>query len=154
MTIDEYAKKAIATLIGTHEYGEIDARLMAQVLGLVGESGEVAEKFKKLVRDKQGILTDDDRTEILKELGDVLWYVNAVAHLLGSSLEEVAQMNNQKLASSCTGGVIIADHSTTPRDSSLSVIPIMIVCSVCACVAWRTTRRVCMPQAAAASRLF
>ncbi|QCT40994.1 nucleoside triphosphate pyrophosphohydrolase family protein [Candidatus Saccharibacteria bacterium oral taxon 488] len=99
MTIDEYAKKAIATLIGTHEYGEIDARLMAQVLGLVGESGEVAEKFKKLVRDKQGILTDDDRTEILKELGDVLWYVNAVAHLLGSSLEEVAQMNNQKLAS-------------------------------------------------------
>lgn len=46
MTIDEYAKKAIATLIGTHEYGEIDARLMAQVLGLVGESGEVAEKFK------------------------------------------------------------------------------------------------------------
>ena len=72
---------------------------MAQVLGLVGESGEVAEKFKKLVRDKQGILTDDDRTEILKELGDVLWYVNAVAHLLGSSLEEVARMNNQKLAS-------------------------------------------------------
>lgn len=98
-TIDEYAKKAIATLIGTHEYGEVDARLMAQVLGLVGESGEVAEKFKKLVRDKQGILTDDDRTEILKELGDVLWYVNAVAHLLGSSLEGVAQMNNQKLAS-------------------------------------------------------
>ena len=69
------------------------------MLGLVGESGEVAEKFKKLVRDKQGILTDDDRTEILKELGDVLWYVNAVAHLLGSSLEEVARMNNQKLAS-------------------------------------------------------
>ena len=99
MTIDEYTEKAIATLIGTHEYGDIDARLMAQVLGLVGESGEVAEKFKKLVRDKQGILTDDDRTEILKELGDVLWYVNTVAHLLGSSLEEVAQMNNQKLAS-------------------------------------------------------
>ena len=46
MTIDEYTKKAIATLIGTHEYGDVDARLMAQVLGLVGESGEVADKFK------------------------------------------------------------------------------------------------------------
>ena len=41
----------------------------------------------------------DDKAEIVKELGDVLWYVNAVAHLLGSSLEEVARLNNEKLAS-------------------------------------------------------
>ena len=45
MDINEYSKKAIATLVGEHNYGEISAQLMAQVLGLVGESGEVAEKF-------------------------------------------------------------------------------------------------------------
>ncbi|MDO5344072.1 MAG: nucleoside triphosphate pyrophosphohydrolase family protein [Candidatus Saccharibacteria bacterium] len=99
MTIDEYTEKAISTLLGTHAYGKITPTLIAQVLGLCGESGEVAEKFKKLIRDKQGEVTEADRQELLKELGDVLWYVTAVAHLLDSSLEEVAQLNNAKLAS-------------------------------------------------------
>lgn len=76
---------------------DMDATLMAQVLGLVGESGEVAEKFKKLIRDKKGQISDEDRAEILKELGDILWYVNAVAHLLGSSLDEVAASNIKKV---------------------------------------------------------
>lgn len=99
MTIDEYADKALSTLLGDHAYGQVDARLMAQVLGLGGEAGEVQEKFKKIIRDKRGQLSEADRAEIIKELGDVLWYVNAVAHLLGSSLEEVARRNNDKLAS-------------------------------------------------------
>ncbi len=99
MQISEYSKTAISTLVGTHDYGDIDAKLLAQVLGLAGESGEVMEKFKKLIRDKQGKITDEDRAEIIKELGDILWYINSVAHLLGSSLEEVASLNNQKLLS-------------------------------------------------------
>lgn len=99
MTIDEYTKKATSTLLGDHAYGEVDARLMAQVLGLGGEAGEVQEKFKKLIRDKRGRISESDRQEIIKELGDVLWYVTSVAHLVGSSLEEVARVNNQKLAS-------------------------------------------------------
>ncbi len=99
MQISEYSAKAITTLVGAHNYGDIDAQMMAQVLGLCGESGEIAEKFKRLVRDKNGVVSSEDKEEIIKELGDVLWYVNAVAHLLGSSLEEVAQLNNEKLAS-------------------------------------------------------
>lgn len=99
MKIDEYAQKALSTLMGTHEYGDITPQLMAQVLGLAGESGEVMEKFKKLIRDQQGRLSDEAKMELLKELGDILWYINAVAHLLGSSLEEVARLNNDKLAS-------------------------------------------------------
>lgn len=99
MNIDDYSKIAISTLVGTHDYGDISPQLLAQVLGLAGESGEVMEKFKKLIRDKQGKLTDEDRTEIVKELGDILWYINSVAHLIGSSLEEVAKLNNQKLLS-------------------------------------------------------
>lgn len=97
MYVEEYSNTAISTLTAGHHYGDIDAELMAQVLGLVGESGEIAEKFKKLVRDKKGALSQEDKDEIIKELGDILWYVNAVSHLLGSSLEEVAQKNLGKV---------------------------------------------------------
>ncbi|PID31751.1 hypothetical protein CR970_04160 [Candidatus Saccharibacteria bacterium] len=99
MQISEYSQKAIATLTSGHEFGDIDAKLMAQLLGLAGESGEILEKFKKILRDKNGQISDADRQEVIKELGDVLWYINAIAHLLDSSLEEVARLNNQKLAS-------------------------------------------------------
>lgn len=99
MQLDEYSQKALATLTNQYHYGQIDAQLMGQVLGLGGEAGEVQEKFKKLLRDKRGELTPSDVTAIIKELGDVLWYVTSIAHLLGSSLEEVAQVNNAKLAS-------------------------------------------------------
>lgn len=97
MNIQDYSTQAITTLLGEHDMADMDATLMAQILGLVGESGEVAEKFKKLIRDKKGQISEEDRAEILKELGDILWYVNAVAHLLGSSLDEVATNNLQKV---------------------------------------------------------
>mgnify|MGYP003606336827 CR=1 FL=1 len=99
MTLDDYSKTAITTLTPGHSYGEITPALMAQILGLVGESGEVAEKFKKLVRDKNGVISDEDKQELIKELGDILWYVNAVADLLGSSLDEVASKNLDKVLS-------------------------------------------------------
>jgi len=73
--------------------------ILHQVFGLVGESGEVAEKFKKLIRDKNGQMLPEDKEEIIKELGDVLWYVNSLSILLGSSLEAVAQKNLDKVLS-------------------------------------------------------
>lgn len=106
MNINDYSQKALSTLGGAHGYGDINAQLMAQILGLVGESGEFADKIKKIIRDHAGKLTDDDRTELIKEVGDILWYVNSVAHLLGSSLEDVARINNEKLASRANRGVI------------------------------------------------
>ena len=99
MDIQHYGDQAITTLLGTHGLENIDATMMAQVLGLVGESGEVAEKFKKIIRDKNGVISDEDRAELVKELGDILWYVNAVAHLLDSSLSEVASKNLDKVLS-------------------------------------------------------
>ena len=67
MNFQDYSQKAISTLTSSHAYGDISADLMAQILGLAGESGEVMEKFKKLIRDKQGKLTADDRAEIIAE---------------------------------------------------------------------------------------
>ena len=67
-------------------------------LGLNGEAGEVAEKIKKLWRDN-GELNDKTRLAITKELGDVLWYLAAVADEVGVSLSVVAALNLEKLES-------------------------------------------------------
>ncbi|HRQ87103.1 MAG TPA: nucleoside triphosphate pyrophosphohydrolase family protein [Candidatus Saccharibacteria bacterium] len=99
MTIEEYSKQALTTLTDQHGMQDVSPALMAQVLGLLGESGEVAEKFKKVIRDKNGKLTAEDKQELVKELGDILWYVNSVATLLDSNLSEVAEKNLKKLQS-------------------------------------------------------
>lgn len=99
MNIDDYSTQAITTLMNTHAYGDVTPELMAQILGLVGESGEVAEKFKKIIRDKNGVISEDDKRELVKELGDILWYINAVSSLLGVSLDEVASKNLEKVLS-------------------------------------------------------
>ena len=66
-------------------------------LGLSGEAGEVADKVKKVLRDRGGHFDDAIRAEIALELGDVLWYVAQLASELGYELEDVANRNLQKL---------------------------------------------------------
>lgn len=65
-------------------------------LGLNGEAGEVADKVKKLYRDKPDY--DLAIKDIAKELGDTLWYLSEVARHFGFTLQEIAQMNIKKLA--------------------------------------------------------
>ena len=96
MTFNEYQEEAKKTAIYPAEY-----RLVYPTLGLTGEAGEVAEKVKKMVRD--GKLDADG---LKKELGDVLWYLAALATDLGVTLEEVAAGNVAKLRSRAERGVI------------------------------------------------
>jgi NTP pyrophosphatase (non-canonical NTP hydrolase) len=74
-----------------------DPGFMEKVLGLCGESGEVAEKFKKILRDKDGVLNDEDKKSVAKELGDVLWYLATIAGDMGLSLSQIVQWNLDKL---------------------------------------------------------
>lgn len=101
MDLNEYQKQAISTdTFGAKSIETTDVftkAFMAKLLGLVGEAGEVAEKFKKILRDKDGVLSDQDKKEIVKELGDVLWYTSALSHYLGVSLEDVAEGNLNKV---------------------------------------------------------
>lgn len=75
-------------------------------LGLTGEAGEVAEKVKKILRDKKGNIRIEEAREIAKELGDVLWYIAAISHDLGIPLSEVAVMNLDKLRDRESRGVL------------------------------------------------
>lgn len=105
MTIEEYSEQAFTTLLSGHSVADMDPALISLVFGLVGESGEVAEKFKKLIRDKKGQISEEDKHQILKELGDVLWYINAISTLLGSNLGEVATINLSKVLDRKARGV-------------------------------------------------
>ena len=75
-------------------------------LGLAGEAGEYCDKIKKIIRDDQGELTEEKRTALIKELGDVLWYVAQAARMLNCSLSEIAEKNMEKLTSRKERGVI------------------------------------------------
>lgn len=100
MTFEEYQYHAESTDVftKTSPIDILEPAFMAKILGLSGEAGEVAEKFKKIIRDKNGKISEEDTEEIVKELGDVLWYVALIASYLGSDLNTVAQKNVNKLA--------------------------------------------------------
>jgi NTP pyrophosphatase (non-canonical NTP hydrolase) len=97
MTFDEYQEFAKTTAI----YPD-NAKVVYPTLGLSGEAGEVAEKVKKNIRkSKFGSFEfyGNELDDIAKELGDVLWYVSALASDIGYSLEDIAQINMEKLKS-------------------------------------------------------
>jgi len=99
MNFSEYQKRANATAIYDSKFS-----ILYPTLGLAGEAGEVAEKVKKIIRDNKSII--DERQDVAKELGDVLWYVAAVARDIGYSLEVIAEMNIEKLESRKERGVL------------------------------------------------
>lgn len=110
--IDEYLKSKNASRVydgSLNEY-QLDTRLTAiypksqalpyLTLGLTSEAGEVAGKYKKVIRDHSGDINSmsiEWRKDLLSELGDVLWYVARLADEMGVSLSEIAEKNIEKL---------------------------------------------------------
>ncbi len=93
MTFDEYQEQSK----GTAQYSDFLPPWVYLALGLAGESGEVIDKLKKIARNKDGKFDAEDKLEIKKELGDVLWYISQLCQELGLSLDDVAQTNRAKL---------------------------------------------------------
>jgi NTP pyrophosphatase (non-canonical NTP hydrolase) len=75
-------------------------------LGLAGEAGEFADSIKKMVFHRHGEITHD---QLAKELGDVLWYVAALASKLGYTLAEIMEMNIGKLRTRYPNGYSSTD---------------------------------------------
>ena len=87
MDIDLYQERAL-------QYRLSSADDMYAVLGLLSEAGEVADKYAKAIRDGTKA---DFKDEVVKELGDVMWMVAAIANDLDATLNEVAATNLAKL---------------------------------------------------------
>ena len=97
MSLGQYQSAAAKTAMYKHNH-----KVLYPALGLAGEAGEVAEKIKKMLRDSNKVSAD----EIVKELGDVVFYATALANYFSSDLTEVLQVNMDKLNSRAKRGVI------------------------------------------------
>ena len=102
MNLDDYQKAALRTAAPRDKKNEF----LHLVLGLVGESGEIAEKVKKIIRDHDSDLSKVDIEDLKKELGDVMWYIAVIADYFDIPLSEVGEKNIEKLASRQKRGVL------------------------------------------------
>ena len=93
--------------INANDYQQLAARTLIAEPGfdIPGEAGEVAEHIKKGVFHQHGI----DRDKLLKELGDVAWYLAALCTVLHADLGDVMQANIDKLRTRYPNGYASAD---------------------------------------------
>lgn len=90
MNINEYQGMAMRT--SNRELSKAD-HLLNGVLGLVGESGEIADLVKKNRMQGHELSIE----HLAKELGDVCWYIAETATAIGCDLETIMKMNIEKL---------------------------------------------------------
>ena len=90
MNVNEYQKAAMTTV--NPEFSKRDA-LINSVMGLCGESGEAIDIVKKWMAQGHEL----DREHLIRELGDIAWYLAEAATALDVSLEDVLQANIDKL---------------------------------------------------------
>jgi len=95
MDFNEYQKRAKETAI----YPKMNPSWTFPAIGLSGETGELMEKLKKIIRDSDLKVTDEKLDSIKKELGDILWYLSAITTELNLSLDEIANDNIAKINS-------------------------------------------------------
>ncbi|PEM30207.1 nucleoside triphosphate pyrophosphohydrolase family protein [Bacillus wiedmannii] len=105
--LNDYQEKALRTWNGDNS---TEFRLQNVALGLAGEAGEVADAVKKAIHHGHGFSrvklegkVEWKRkpvyiNELAKELGDIMYYVSVGAHELGYTLQEIAEININKLA--------------------------------------------------------
>ena len=102
MNLLDYQLKSRATAL----YPNVGNNVIYPTLGLAGEAGEVADKVKKVLRDKNGIFDESVKQAIKLELGDVLWYISQISTELGLKLDDIALANIEKLTSRAERGII------------------------------------------------
>jgi NTP pyrophosphatase (non-canonical NTP hydrolase) len=113
MNFEEYSKQADSTA----QYPNKGFNLVYPAIKLAGEAGETADKIGKHWRNNHddsdplwameaSSYSPEEKIELIKELGDVLWYINAIALELGTTLETVAQVNIAKLRGRAERGTI------------------------------------------------
>lgn len=105
MNTKEYTK-FISTNAFYRDRMRIDMFVPYLMLGLAGEAGEVSDKIKKEVRSNGHAHNLCRKVDIAKELGDTLWYLTMLSEELGFSLDEIMQMNVDKISGRLARGTL------------------------------------------------
>jgi len=95
MYFEEYQKQAITTRHRSYASTIIQKDLKYFGMGLIGETGELVEKVKKILRDDDGILTADRRLMIKKEIGDVIWYMTNICEETNLKMDDIHYKSHQ-----------------------------------------------------------
>jgi NTP pyrophosphatase (non-canonical NTP hydrolase) len=109
-TFSEYQNAALETA----QYPHFGLNMVYPALGLVGEAGEAADKIKKFYRNSGGKtaameLSYEQRLGLAKEIGDVLWYIAALAYEINISMDAMARMNIDKLRDRAARNAIMSE---------------------------------------------
>lgn len=112
MNANEYQQLALKTESKTESE---TTRLLQGFMGMCGEAGECLDLLKKHMFQEHSL----SRTHLLKELGDVAWYLAVSADALGFSLEEVFKANIQKLKERYPNGEFEGDKSRNRKDGDV-----------------------------------
>ena len=109
MTVNEYQQKAMQTLNPKLDQKEV---LVNSVMGLCGESGEAIDIVKKWLMQGHEL----DKEHLIKELGDVAWYLAEAATALDTSLDTIFQINLDKLTKRFPNGFDANDSIHREKD--------------------------------------
>ena len=112
MTINEYQQLALRT--ESHTNSDLD-RILQGVMGLAGESGECVDLVKKFICQGHSL----DSEHLMKELGDVAWYLALTADAIGCSLEDVLEINIKKLEARYSNGKFEAGKSINRKEGDI-----------------------------------
>lgn len=106
MQINDYQAESKRTSV----YPDPGKNFIYPAFGVVSEAGEIAHTVKRIVRDKGSVYDDGDRERIKSDIGDVLWYISALATEFNLSLEEIAIYNLDKLRKRMDDGTLISHN--------------------------------------------
>ena len=112
MTINEYQQLALRT--EPYMNNDLD-RILQGVMGLAGESGECVDLMKKHIFQGHSL----DMEHLMKELGDVAWYLAITADSIGYTLEEVLEAKIKKLEARYPDGRFEANKSINRKEDDI-----------------------------------
>lgn len=110
MDFNEYQNLAART--GHFDKDDFEYQIMYTSMGLAGESGELIEKIKKVIRNDKGVMSEEKRDLIRLEIGDVLWYLSQISRILGISFQDAAEANIRKLEDRVARNVLLSEGDT------------------------------------------
>lgn len=109
MDFNEFQRECRKTDVGTSAQDCLEPGWLYYCLGIAGETGELMEKIKKLFRDKNGVIDFEFKEAVIKEMGDVQWYMARLCDVFNIDFESVPVMNIKKLASRKDRGELHGD---------------------------------------------